>query len=314
MLAAVALACVASAALANSINLRGTPIDLTQPQIGVSYPEDPAIAGGSVWVPDSSDNAIARFSLVNAKQVGATIHPDGNPGPRKIIDDGAGSVWVFMLDGNYVFQYDTAKGTLLSRVALEGQSDVAAFGGGYIWAATQNSAGQARLDRIDPATGAVQGFDVPDYGAVGFDGRNVWISGYSALYKFDPSTGTVVATITGLAGATGTSGITFDGTYLWVNSDMGVGQVYQVDPVAAAVKATVNVYDGVHGSAFDGSLLWVVCSSTDSIAQIDVRTSTLVNAIQMPAGSYPHDIAFDGTYMWVSANGTGKLHKYFAHF
>jgi hypothetical protein len=314
MLAAIALACVASAALAssdNSINLKNTPIDLTQPQIGMPYPEDPAIVGGSVWVPDPNDNAIARFSLANAKQVGSTIHPEGSPSPRKIIADGAGSAWVFMNGSNYVYRYDAAKGTLLNKLLLDGASDQAAFGGGYIWAATQ----ALTLDRIDPnnPTTPPVSYSIPDYGPVGFDGTYVWISAGSTLYKFDPSSGAVVDGIT-LSGATGTSGITFDGTYLWVNSDMSVGQVYQVDPVAAQVKATVNVYDGVHGSAFDGTLLWVVCSTTDSIAKIDVKSATVVDAIQMPAGSFPHDIAFDGNYMWVSANSTGMLYKYFAHF
>jgi DNA-binding beta-propeller fold protein YncE len=107
--------------------------------------------------------------------------------------------------------------------------------------------------------------------------------------------------------------------FLWANSEQGTGQVYKVNVATNLVVALVDAYPGVHGSAFDGQLLWVVCSDTDAVVKIDVRTNQVVGVIQMPAGAFPHDIVFDRKFMWVAGEGrdqnnnlVGKVHKYFA--
>jgi len=323
-LTALSLACAAfsaHAALSASVK-REVPVNVLGPYLtGTPVKtsagcEDPAFDGQNVWIPNNSTNEIWRYDSVSNAQVGAVIKPAGTPapGPRKFIFDGT-YMWALMLNGQLVFKYDTT-GKQVATVKLSGVSDQATFDGLAVWASTS-----VGLDRIDIASNAVKTFVGIPQGVVGVDQNSVWVSAQDLIkYTYDRTKGTLTETarITGYTPATGTSGFAFDGQYLWVNSDMSVGQVYKINTSTNQVIATVNVASGNHGLAFDGQYLWVVCQSSDLIEKIDVRTNQVVDDLQMVTGSNPHDIAFDGKFMWVSASGTvgttpvGLVYKFFA--
>lgn len=314
-LAALALAGAALSAHAISATIkREIPASMPAYLKGVPLatnagPEDPAFDGLQVWVPNRMANTIQRYDAVSNKLNGTITLPASTGGARRLVFDGT-YMWAFVLSEPRVYKYDTA-GRLQSGfpITIRDIADRAVFDGDFIWASTNANT----LERINVATRAVTSFPVSTQGAVGFDGRYVWISG-DTLVKFDPASGREVSSIPGLAASTGTSGLTFDGTFMWVNSDMATAQVYKVNVQTNQVVAMVDVPLGVHGNAFDGTLLWVPCTDASQVAKIDVRTNQVVGVVDMPPGSSPHDIVFDGMFMWVTAEGTNAVHKYFAKF
>ena len=67
-----------------------------------------------------------------------------------------------------------------------------------------------------------------------------------------------------------------------------------------------------------GAALAWLGDAADDVVKVDVRTNLVVGVVQMPAGSFPHDITFDGKFMWVTAAdpadpNKGKVFKYLAH-
>lgn len=319
-LTGVALACALSPAHALTqtikrevpLNIPGVAQKGTPIRLAGAYWEDAAFDGTQVWVPDRGNNQVLRFDIASNKQVGQAIPMPS--GPRKVIFDGT-YVWIMVLGDPKIYRYTTA-GVASGSASLPGTSDQGIFDGDYIWAVAYSNEAGTTLNKVDVKTRAVTTYSDFPGGVIGFDGRNVWISTDQVLYKYDVSgalTGAppvLAGTINGLTGATGTSGITFDGEFLWVNSDMGTQQVYKIDVNANTVVETKDVYPGVHGSAFDGNLLWVVCS--DAVVKIDVHTNAIVGVVQLPPESYAHDIVFDGKFMWVTAGE--YVYKYFAHF
>jgi hypothetical protein len=301
LLLALVLAATAPAAHANPT------VKASVPDPG--YVEDLAFDGKHVWVVNRGDTStVQRIDAASAKipkdTNGSTgnIQMPGNPGPRKPIFDGS-AVWVLTL-GPTVYKYDLS-GNLLTTVDFlgGGYADVGVFDGTFLWASTDTGF----LEKIDVATNTVvSSTDIGMQGAVGFDGRYVWVaSDWAGLVKFDPATSTVVFRDDTFDGPTGTSGLTFDGQYMWIDSTMGNALVRKIDVDTGAVLATVPVYPGVHASAFDGALLWVACTDSSAVVKIDVKTEQVVDVIELPAGSDLHDITFDGKYMWVSAPGNG---------
>ncbi|TFH09746.1 MAG: hypothetical protein E4H08_05150 [Candidatus Atribacteria bacterium] len=116
------------------------------------------------------------------------------------------------------------------------------YGGGYLWV---SDLGTGLIHKVNPHTGAVvASIDAPGVaphsllGSMGivlvapmglaWDDGLLWVATGSTLYKLEPNTGNVVASIP----SPGTSpfGLTFDGRYLW-NADQNgslKGRLYRM--------------------------------------------------------------------------------------
>ena len=93
-----------------------------------------------------------------------------------------------------------------------------AFDGTNIWV-TADQAGT--VSKIDPVTNTVTATIavMPEPRALAFYGTNIWVTGTvgDGVSKIDPVTNTVIATVDGAGGGLD-SGLTFDGTHIWIIS------------------------------------------------------------------------------------------------
>jgi YVTN family beta-propeller protein len=90
----------------------------------------------------------------------------------------------------------------------------------------------------------------------------------------------------------------------------------QFDISSNQILATITTNPDPRNIAFDGTYLWVSASASDVIMKVDPRTNSIIDTIQLPAGSGPYDVVFDGTHMWVDAQTPvpGLIYKYLVRF
>lgn len=107
------------------------------------------------------------------------------------------------------------------------------------------------------------------------------------------------------------SGLTFDGTNIWVTDQRSPGAVFKINPVTNTVAGgpfAPGVFPG--GIAFDGTNIWVAYDD-GKVARINPSTGAVVgSAITVGAG--PKHIAFDGTRIWVANYSSGTVSRILA--
>jgi hypothetical protein len=292
--------------LVQTAYLKGTPVLTPINARGMTFD------GLNVWVAFGDAGQVLRWDDASNKLMGTlTYSGTPTPFPNQLVFDGT-YVWVFMMNGNKVYKY-ASNGALQANfpISLNGSATWgAAFDGDFIWVSTDYAGGA--LERINVSTRAITAFNVGFQGAVGFDGRDLWVAvtgGGTA--KVDGQTGAVIVRDAS-PGPSSVGGVTFDGQSVWITSN-DEDVVRKWDPTTNTVLATVTTYDGPRNTAFDGTYLWVVCKYASTIVKIDVRTDQIADTILLPAGSKPYNISFDGNYMWVS-DDNGKMYKYLVRF
>lgn len=111
------------------------------------------------------------------------------------------------------------------------------------------------------------------------------------------------------------TGMTFDGTHLWL-ADRGTDLIYRIDPETGNVLSTLETPGyWPSGLAWDGQNLW--CSDTRGgkdeaeayqgmIYRIDPRDGTVLSTVAAP-GNHPSGLAWDGTYLWCVDDHSGEI-------
>ena len=96
------------------------------------------------------------------------------------------------------------------------------------------------------------------FGALAYDGINLWAASGTSLYKIDPGTGNPLGEIDS-AGRVST--IVFDGTFLWTGDATGVRKF---DPVTMEeiLSHPASLLGPASGLYFDGSWIWAANGST----------------------------------------------------
>ena len=117
-------------------------------------------------------------------------------------------------------------------------------------------------------------------------------------------TPTVVNTIT-LGGTP--SGISSDGTHVWVASAGPQSTVTEIDAATGTVVGSpIDVPGYAQAISADGTHVWVTNdASPGAVTEIDAATATVVDTI--PVGAYPDGISSDGTHVWVANGGDGSV-------
>ncbi len=90
---------------------------------------------------------------------------------------------------------------------------------------------------------------------------------------------------------------------LIVSGFLAVAGLTQATPSAAADTPISSFVDAPEAIANDGSHLWVVNSTDDSVTELTLNGSFVQN---IPVGIAPDAVAADGTDVWVVNSGSGQ--------
>lgn len=98
--------------------------------------------------------------------------------------------------------------------------------------------------------------------------------------------------------STGTTGIAFDGTNIWVSS-YATNKLNEFSVNGQLLK-TITVGQGPLGLAFDGSAIWVACNGAGFLQKVQVVPPYAVTTVNVSGLLSPYFLAFDGSHMWVT--------------
>ena len=176
--------------------------------------------------------------------------------------------------------------------------------GERVWAATGT-----RLVALDPRSGTIaRTLDRAGDAGTAFDGTHLYQIAEARIDKIDPATGKVVASIpapghghdSGLAWAEGT---------LWVG-EYRERKIHQVDPETGEVLRTIESNRFVTGVTWVDGDLWHGTLEDDEseLRRVDARTGEVLEALELPAGMRVTGLESDGAERLYCGGGkTGTL-------
>jgi glutamine cyclotransferase len=176
--------------------------------------------------------------------------------------------------------------------------------GERVWAAT----GPA-LVAFDPATGEPQGrIDCAADAGTAFDGHYLYQIAEARIDKIDPATGKVVASIPA-PGHGGDSGLAWAEGSLWVG-EYRERRIHQIDPATGAIQRTIESNRFVTGVTWVDGELWHGTWEGDEsdIRRVDPASGEVLECLQMPAGANVSGLESDGRDLfYAGGGGSGKV-------
>ena len=178
------------------------------------------------------------------------------------------------------------------------------YDGRQVWLATGD-----RVHALDPESGQImRAIDVPGHAGTAFDGRHLFQITENRIQKIDPATSRVLATIP-VPGGGGDSGLA------WAEGSLWVGQyqqrkIHQIDPETGAVLRTIEANRFVTGVTWVDGELWHGTWEKDrsELRRIDPHTGTVLECLEMPAGTGVSGLESDGGDRFFCGGGaSGKL-------
>lgn len=129
---------------------------------------------------------------------------------------------------------------------------------------------------------------------------SVWVAnGSSGIYRIDPTTNQIVATVSVASG-----GLSFGGGYLWSTSPTS-DLLVKIDPATNAGVSTTSVGDYPLGCVYSDGLVWVSNNQSDTVS--GVVASTGVVAFTTSVGNQPLGLASTGSSIWVANLGSDTV-------
>jgi outer membrane protein assembly factor BamB len=176
--------------------------------------------------------------------------------------------------------------------------------GERIWAATNDA-----LLAIAPAGGeVVQRIPHACDAGTAFDGRHLYQIAESRIDKIDPATGAVVATLP-VPGEGGNSGLAWAEGSLWVGQ-YRARKIHQIDPETGAIRRSIETNRFVTGVTWVDGELWHGTWEGDEseIRHIDPASGAVLETLQMPAGTGVSGLESDGRDLFYAGGGSsGKV-------
>lgn len=161
---------------------------------------------------------------------------------------------------------------------------------GAVWAGDGTA-----ITRIDPTTGATTKIDIRDADGIRRPGQtfvvafdSLWVTDwdFGKLYRFDPESGAIEATLE----MPGPVDVVATDDAVWVTNHQD-GTVSRVDPATNTVTDKVQVTDagdsGPHDLLADGQNLWVGVPRDQAVARIDMPTRTVAATIPVAKPADP---------------------------
>jgi len=171
--------------------------------------------------------------------------------------------------------------------------------GRRVWAATGT-----RLLAFDPADGEPsQELHVACDAGTAFDGTHLYQLAEARIDKIDPATGEVVASIPA-PGHGSDSGLTWAEGSLWVGQYRD-RRIQQIDPATGAVKRTIESDRHVTGVTWVDHELWHGTWEGDEseIRRIDPHSGRVLQRLAMPAGTGVSGLESDGADLFYCGGG-----------
>jgi len=176
--------------------------------------------------------------------------------------------------------------------------------GQRVWAATG-----ARLVAFDPESGeATRRLDHAGDAGTAFDGRYLYQIAEARIDKIDPATGDVVASIPA-PGHGHDSGLAWAEGSLWVGQYRD-RRIHQIDPETGAVRRTIESDRFVTGVTWVDGELWHGTWEEDEseLRRIDPDSGAVLQRLAMPHGSGISGLESDGADLFYCGGGaSGKV-------
>lgn len=176
--------------------------------------------------------------------------------------------------------------------------------GHRVWAATG-----AKLIAFDPESGEpARELDCACDAGTAFDGTYLYQIAEARIDKIDPATGNVVASIPA-PGKGSDSGLTWAEGSLWVGQYRD-RKIYQVDPGTGAVMRTIESNRFVTGVTWVEGELWHGTWEGDEsdIRRIDPENGAVLERLKMPSGTGVSGLESDGAGLFYCGGGaSGKV-------
>ncbi|HKF01753.1 MAG TPA: hypothetical protein VKB49_05545 [Candidatus Sulfotelmatobacter sp.] len=263
------------------------------------------VLGLMIWMQESSTSiqvAMLRlFSTHNTTSFVTCANPQG------VVSDGP-HIWIACRDANSIQEFNADDGrplrTITDSLDLANPENLV-FDGRNIWI-SNGSTSRGRLTKVRATDGTILTTYAVGSGPFGmvFDGVSVWVANYASnnLSKVNASTGRVTNGIT-LTGCRTPDALGFDGYHIWV-SCVNDATVQMLD-LSGGYLQTVKVGSHPYNFAFDGSNIWVVNVTGNSVTKISATSTCscpnppcVVGTYAV--GAYPQGVASDSKYVWVS--------------
>ena len=176
--------------------------------------------------------------------------------------------------------------------------------GRRVWAATDHG-----LVAFDPANGEVtRTLDRASDAGTAFDGKHLYQIAEARIDKIDPATGSVVASIPA-PGKGNDSGLAWAEGSLWVGQYRD-RKIHQIDPETGAIRRTIESNRFVTGVTWvDGELWHGTWEGEESdIRRIDPQSGAVLERLQMPQGVGVSGLESDGADLfYAGGGGSGKV-------
>ena len=176
--------------------------------------------------------------------------------------------------------------------------------GRRVWAATG-----ARLVAFDPESGeADRALERTADAGTAFDGTHLYQIAEARIDKIDPATGDVVGSIAA-PGHGRDSGLAWAEGSLWVGQYRD-RRIYQVDPATGAILRTIESNRFVTGVTWVDGELWHGTWEGDEsdIRRIDPDSGDVLERLEMPPGTAVSGLESDGADLFYCGGGaSGKV-------
>jgi hypothetical protein len=176
--------------------------------------------------------------------------------------------------------------------------------GHSVWAAVG-----PRLIAIDPKSGLVErSLERAADAGTAFDGQHLYQIAEARIDKIDPATGKVVASIPS-PGHGRDSGLAWAEGSLWVGQHRD-RRIYQIDPESGAILRTIESNRLVTGVTWVDGELWHSTWEGDAseLRRIDPETGAVLEELEMPRGVGVSGLESDGADLFYCGGGaSGKV-------
>ncbi|HVO05880.1 MAG TPA: hypothetical protein VMT83_03765 [Burkholderiaceae bacterium] len=176
--------------------------------------------------------------------------------------------------------------------------------GRRVWAATP-----VGLVAFDPATGqAERTLACASDAGTAFDGTHIYQIAEARIDKIDPATGAVLASIPAPGGGRD-SGLAWAEGSLWVGQYRD-RKIHQIDPQTGAILRTIESNRFVTGVTWVDGELWHGTWEGDEsdIRRIDPASGAVLERLEMPPGTAVSGLESDGAGLFYCGGGSsGKV-------